>query len=242
MFTDYGDFVDIPDLKGMHLSDAEELLDTRSMKWIVIDSVWDDNATAGTILEQNPAAGFQAKANRTIYLTTFQHEPPLVQVNIEEGMGARVAIVRLANKGLEYVVEYEPNDLLVDKVVRVTYKGKSLKEGQKLKKGEKIKLIIGMGSNLKVPVPSIYGMSLDSARRVLIESSLNLGYPMFDETVETSEDSAMARIYKQRPKRLKDQLIKSGSYVDVWLTLNELVVQEEPLDSAAVERPGQQDE
>jgi beta-lactam-binding protein with PASTA domain len=236
-FTDYGEFVDIPDLQGMHLADAGELLDSRSMKWMVIDSVWDDKATAGTILEQNPAAGFQAKANRTIYLTTFQQEPPLVELNVEEGMGSRVAIVRVANKGLEYEVEYEANELLIDKVVRVTYKGKAIVEGQKLKKGEKIKLIIGKGSNLKVPVPSLYGMSLDSAKKVLIESSLNIGYPMFHESIVTSEDSSVARIYMQRPKNSREVLVKSGSYVDVWLTLENLDPQTEPTDSTAIERP-----
>lgn len=241
-YTDYGEFVDIPDLSGMHLHDAGELLNSRSMKWLVIDSVWDDHAEAGTILEQNPAAGFKAKANRTVYLTTFQQEPPFVELNIEEGIGARVAIVRLANKGLDYEVQYEAHDLLIDQVVRVMYKGKSIDAGYKLKKGELIKIIIGMGSNLKVPVPSIYGMSLDSARKVLVESSLNIGHPMYRDSILTREDSSDARIYMQRPVKSTKTLVKSGSYVDVWLTLEKLDLRRELTDSTKVERPEQRDE
>jgi len=104
-------------------------------------------------------------------------------------------------------------------VLKQQIKGKPVTEGTLIIKGSKIDLVLGRGqSNQTVEVPLLVGMRLYEAEQRLINSYLNPGAIIYDNSVLSSEDSMSARIYKQRPD-INAIGTNLGSPVDIWLTI-----------------------
>ena len=219
IYTGHGEVIEVPDSKGMTIEEAENVFSNAGLEFSVVDSIYSAGAKAGTIVEQNPTGGAQVKPGRIIYLSVYRSEPPVEIIDIKEGESIKVAAIRLRNKGIEFDVEYEPNVLLDGRVIRVLHKGREIAEGSGVKRGAKIKLIVGKRGDEEVYVPLLTGLTLDSAYTKLIDGSLTMGYPFYDAEIQTSQDSSMARVYKQSPASGKDVTIRVGSPVDVWLTL-----------------------
>lgn len=68
-FTHHGEGIEVPELIGQRVSDAQFQLDDLDLHGVIVDSVYDKSKPAGTVLEQKPDAGSQVKRGRQIYLT-----------------------------------------------------------------------------------------------------------------------------------------------------------------------------
>src|SRR6185436_19864453 len=68
-YTLHGETIAVPKLEGLYLNKAQEALEGKKLKVIVVDSVFNDDLPGGTVIDQNPSAGFNVKLNRTVYLT-----------------------------------------------------------------------------------------------------------------------------------------------------------------------------
>ena len=58
------------------------------------------------------------------------------------------------------------------------------------------------------------------------DAFLNLGYPIYDNSILTEEDSLNAKVYRQKPMAGRHIQIPMGSYIDVWLTADSVKLQE----------------
>jgi beta-lactam-binding protein with PASTA domain len=227
-YTGHDETIEVPDLSGLTIDEVEAKLQDFPFSYEVIDSVYNEGEY-GTILDQIPSSGSKVKEGRVIFLTVNASSEPMKTLNIEVGETLRIAATKLEILGIEYETVFKPA-FCNSCVLEVLHKGKPVKSGDKVRKGDKITLILGEQANEKVPVPSLYGMRLDSARALLSRSSLSLGYPFYDEDVKSTGDSSAARVYSQRPKAGSRDL-KAGSPVDVWLTNKELSNKEIPAES-----------
>jgi beta-lactam-binding protein with PASTA domain len=217
-FTGHGKFVEVPDIRGLDLDEAITGLDKYNLEYLVVDSVWNESAVGGSVLEQNPSPGSQVKQDRKVYLTIFRYNPEAVKLDIEEGMNFKIALIKLQNKGIPADTTFEPNVLLHDMVVRVMQNGVLLTPEDMVKPGESVRLVIGRRGNERVPVPDLIGLPLDSAEMKLFDSNLSLGQPFYNESVRTAEDSLNAVIYKQIPTPSLKERVRVGNNVDVYLT------------------------
>lgn len=68
-FTHHGEGIEVPELVGQRVSDAQFQLDELDLHGVIVDSVYDKSKPAGTVLDQKPDAGSQVKRGRQIYLT-----------------------------------------------------------------------------------------------------------------------------------------------------------------------------
>ncbi|WP_306640322.1 PASTA domain-containing protein [Sanyastnella coralliicola] len=215
--TEHGEHVDVPDLTGMQIADAASKLDELSLTYVVIDSVYSEKGERGAIFEQSPPAEAEVKEGRLVYLTVYRLTPPAETLKVEEGMNERVAEIILDNKGIRYEKEYVEDQLLAGMVVKVVRKGKELEPDAQIRRGERVTLVIGKLGDERVNMPSLKGMTLDSAEIALNNARLTLGSTLYDSTVLTESDSAMARVYRQSPTADGKQGVQVGSLVDLFL-------------------------
>ncbi|MDE7443293.1 MAG: PASTA domain-containing protein, partial [Muribaculaceae bacterium] len=67
-WTSHGQYVVVPDVKGLTYQRANELLKTAGFYTELSDSVYSDTASPGEVMDQIPRAKDKVKSNRTIYL------------------------------------------------------------------------------------------------------------------------------------------------------------------------------
>ncbi|MDG1781562.1 MAG: PASTA domain-containing protein [Flavobacteriales bacterium] len=220
-YTAHGDHVVVPDVRGLVVSEAADILAEFELGYLIIDSVYSSEGKPGAVFEQSPLPQAEVKEQRAIYLTVYRITPPAETLKVAEGMNERVAEIILENKGLRYKKEYEENHLLAGMVVRVIHKGQKLGPDAQIKKGKEVTLIIGRQSDEEVSVPSLVGLPLEQAENILREARLTLGSTLYDSNVLTSEDSLAASIYRQSPRASGNQSVQVGSLVDLFLGLKQ---------------------
>ena len=80
-FTDHGNSVSVPDLKGMNIKKVDDFLKTKNLSFKIADSsVYLLDQKPGTIVEQDPQPNEKVKQGRTIYLTITRSSAPMVKV------------------------------------------------------------------------------------------------------------------------------------------------------------------
>jgi beta-lactam-binding protein with PASTA domain len=216
-YTDHGEFVSIPELKGKSLEEAISSLEDMDLEPVVVDSIWSDTAARGSINFVMPVAGSTIKEGRQVYLTIFSKTPPMEVINIKQGEYSAVAMVKLSNKGIDYDITYQPNNNFVGSVMMIRCKGKEVKFNDQLPRGSKVVLVVGTSDDSKIKVPDLYGMTYAEAQSVL--KSLGLISQLFFDQTPSSSDSLEFKVCTQEPPYSPNTLdIKSGSIMDIYLS------------------------
>lgn len=217
VYTKHGETISVPDLKGMNIVEAMDLLDDQGFKY-VIDSIYTDQAEPNSVYEQEPEANALVKENRTIYFTVVSGSAPTVKLPDLIDVSLREAQAILESYGIKVGrLIYKP-DLAQNAVLGLQYKGRDVGKGFVISKGDVIDLILGDGyGNLKVEIPNLIGLSYDEALFVLQGSKLILGAVIFDGT---KNDTLNALVYRQSPESSTDTLvnkISQGETIDIYL-------------------------
>jgi len=220
VYTRHGDEFSIPNFSGMSIDEAANLVNKKNLRFQIIDSVFNPKKEGGTIVEQIPPAQFKVKENRTIFFIINARTAEKVRVPSLVGLSLIQAQADLENCGLNVgKLEYVP-DIAKNCVLRQKYKGKAVAEGTMIPKGSNIDLVLGQGTEGgRTAVPYLIGLTRDIATQRTANAMLNIGATVFEVSVKTRRDSAIARIWKQNPAFTGDTIIEMGSYIDVWLTI-----------------------
>lgn len=146
-YTRHGEYVDIPNVKDMLLSDAEFALNRAGLVSVVVDSSYNRSLPAGTVLEQTPSSGHQVKGGREIYLTINQRDVPTLPIpDIADNCSLREAEATLRSLGFKLgPVEYVAGDK--DWVMAVKCNGKNVMAGGRVPSDAPIVLVVGNDSS-----------------------------------------------------------------------------------------------
>jgi len=89
-----------------------------------------------------------------------------------------------------------------------------------IEKGTKIDLVLGAGTDTDAfsSVPDLIGLTRYDAAFLAAENSLNIGSCMYDDDINTEQDSTEARIWKQSPT--PNTMQRPGQQIDLWFTLD----------------------
>ncbi|PJB14723.1 MAG: penicillin-binding protein [Flavobacteriales bacterium CG_4_9_14_3_um_filter_32_8] len=235
-YTHHNETISVPSLEGLTISEAEEVLKEKNLRYSILDSVYIANVEKGIVVEQDPAKGDLVKEKRTIYITTSKITPPKTQMpqNIIGDNSVRIAIAKLESLGFRIgKLSYIPS---VDKnvVLKMDIKGKAIKNGDWILKNSVINLTIGSGlSGENVIVPYLINLTLEEATSKLLEAFLNIGFSDYSScTCTTKEDTLNARVYKQSPVHSQSVAINMGSSVDLYFTNDPSIINfNPPIDS-----------
>jgi len=154
-------------------------------------------------------------------LTINAFNPEMVAMPNLINLPKRQAVALIESAGLEMGTPRYIPDISIDVVIKQIYNGKEIMEGDSLQKGSTIDLILGKGlSNQRTEVPDLIGMDLESAKNRILGASLTLVTSIYDNTIISGDDSAMAFVYKQNPEFKTDATIQLGSSIYLWLTVD----------------------
>jgi eukaryotic-like serine/threonine-protein kinase len=217
-YTDHGEQIAVPDLKGLSLEEATAALDERGLSLLVVDSIYDEKADGGKVVEQSPVPESKVKEGRQVFVTIYRFEPPQETINIKEGDYAQVAIIKLKNKGIRFDIVEVPNGNMVGSVISITHKGKKIKPGDAIARGEKVTLSVGIASNATIPLPNLQGLTYQQAMTILDSLQL-MGQAFFDTEPLSTQDSALFRVCRQDPPFEADAAgVPPGRIIDFWLS------------------------
>ena len=145
-YTMHGEGVDVPDVKGMMLGDAEYALEKLELVTVVIDSAYVREKPAGIVLEQTPGVGSRVKSGREIYLTINQKQTPTNTIpDIAGNCSRREAEARLRALGFKIgPMEFVPGD--PDWVIALKVNGHEVYTGERVPCDAPVVLVVGNSS------------------------------------------------------------------------------------------------
>ncbi len=221
LYTSHNRSLAVPNFYGLSIEEAQLLAKKKKLQIEISDSVFQQFARKGTVIDQHPIPGFKVKRYRRIFITMNAFNPEKVAMPYIVGVSLRQAKAVIETQGLRIgKITYVP-DIAINNVLQQRYLGKSIEKGSMINKGTAIDLILGDGYSTRNTIPPILlGLTTRNANNLLLQSYLNLGSVIFDRSVKDYKDSVSAIIWKQKPANNKFTFIPLGSSVDVWLTID----------------------
>ena len=223
IMTHHGQFITVPNLKGVSLEEADAYLTQRYLRFEITEEfAYEPDYPPMTVLQQYPKAGTHVKEGRKIYLTLNTQTPPQVKMlNLVDG-SVRNAHVRLKSQGLLLgTIKYVP-DVAQNAVLEQWYQGKKIAAGTLITQGAKIDLVAGAGLGKEmVEMPQVVGMTLENAKLLLLSAGIKPG----NTTYAYVADQTPGTIFRQIPDAGKK--VSVGENVDLWL----VAIQQEETDT-----------
>ncbi len=217
IYTKKDESITVPDLRDFTMDQVDELLQNKRMSYVIADSsIYKTGKPPLTILDQAPKPYAKVKPNRTIYLSVNAKHPPLVKLPdlIDASLEQAEMILSMIDLKIGELI-YRP-DLGKNVVLEHQIGGMTVEPGTLVFKGDEIDLVLGDGlGSSEVDIPNLFGLTIEEAKTVLIEYYLNLGVPIFDNTII---DTPSALIFKQIPPADQGFSLRLGEAIDVWLT------------------------
>jgi beta-lactam-binding protein with PASTA domain len=229
-WTNHGEYLRVPDVKGKNYREASDLLDKAGFDVVVQDSVYYDTLAPLVIIKQFPDPDATVKINRTIYLTINRAVAPFIDMPNLVGMSFRNAELELRSRGLKLGDTIYVPDIAKNAVKDQLVGGVTLKPGSPIAMGTQISLVLGAGiGNEDIAVPDLFGMPYIEALTLLESNGINLGVVLPDADLT---DTLAGFVYWQNPERLDEERkinrIRAGQMMDIKLSL---LKQERKIDS-----------
>lgn len=220
-WTNHGEYLRVPDVKGKNYREASDLLDKAGFDVVVQDSVYYDTLAPLVIIKQFPDPDATVKINRTIYLTINRAVAPLIDMPNLVGMSFRNAEQELRSRGLKLGDTIYVPDIAKNAVKDQLVGGVTLKPGSPIAMGTQISLVLGAGiGNEDIAVPDLFGMPYIEALTLLESNGINLGVVLPDADLT---DTLAGFVYWQNPERLDEERkinrIRAGQMMDIKLSL-----------------------
>lgn len=145
-FTHHGEKIEVPNVLGKSLYDAETMLKDRGLVAVVVDSVYDKSAPRGSVLEQSPKSGYEVKGGRMVYLTVNLKGEPMAQLPDVVGHGSlREAVALLQSLGFKLTAHKPVLGRPKDLVLGVKQGTRDVHAGETIPRDRPLTLVIGGG-------------------------------------------------------------------------------------------------
>lgn len=219
-YTHHGESVEVPDVKGLYVEEAELLLADLGLGYEVIDSVYLRSLAPGEIAEQSPAPGTSVKRSRDLYLTVNRRSRKMVGVPMLVGESRRKAQTNLKTLGFNAdSVRYKPYEF-DDEVLGLLYDEVPLDSGASVPDGARIVLVVGRAdSTVTRVVPNLLGLTMAEAAPLIEAYEMALGVQQYDVPPASAEEGAMYKIYSQTP--MAGESVYRGKVINLKLSLTQ---------------------
>lgn len=146
-YTNHGESCPVPDVCGMQLDEAKELLRSKNLDLEIVDYKYKKGAAENEIVEQRPLAKSLVKEGRKIMLVMNSLNKPMVALpSVTDNCSLREAEARLKSSGF-VVSGVLQQDGEKDWVYSVLCDGKELHNGENVARGSNLVLVVGNGNN-----------------------------------------------------------------------------------------------
>ncbi|WP_462250604.1 PASTA domain-containing protein [Ekhidna sp.] len=229
--TNHGETITVPDIKGMTISELDEFLGKRSLRYeATADSSYSPDYPPLAVLRQVPAPNTKVKENRKIYVTLNAESPPKVRMPKVEDLSLKSAMMVLKSYDLKLGAVKHVPDVFFGVVHEARMDGRVVLEGERIEKGSFINLVVGDGyGNTVFQSPRLIGLEQEEAETAIIGSGLRIGKvnitdkslagfgtpdSLGNEILEYRE-IAPGTVQQQYPR--PDRRVKIGDPIDIWI-------------------------
>lgn len=171
--TNHGETITVPDIEGMHISELDEILLSKDLRYEVDDSSYNADYKPLTVLKQYPHAGAKVKEGRKIYIAINSITPPTVPVpNLIDKTPQNADMLLKSNelrRGTIQIVHGGFANVISD----MKYKGNTIVAGTRIPKGAVIDLVVGDGGSTSLP--DFTDMPYDEAEFTILGNNLIIG-------------------------------------------------------------------
>ena len=218
--TNHGETISVPKVTGMTLSEVEDFLDEKDLRYFVSDSSYNPGIKPFVVLTQDPAPGSKVKENRKIYISVNMKNPPIIKMpKLVDGSLKNAQMILKSYDLMVGEIKYVP-DLAQNAVLKQLVKGKEIKPGDPVAKGSTVDLVVGDGEgNTEFEVPNVVGMPEDEASVLLVGQGLQIGSINYVQEAGKPKGS----VVRQRPTAGEGAMIRVGQLVDIWVNGQEPV-------------------
>jgi len=212
--TNHGEFVVVPDLKGIKLEELPDFLEKHKLRFSVNDSAYTDTLPPLTVLRQFPGVGSNVKENRIVYISLNRVSPPTLPMpDLTDGSLANAKAVLKSNELKLGHLYYEPSPFK-NLVREFRFHGKPIAAGTRIPKGSMIDLVVGDGFGpADFTIGNVVGDAYETALRKLSSWNLHLGNVEIMQDADTTGTTPY--VFKQHP--LSGDSVRVGDPVDLWL-------------------------
>jgi eukaryotic-like serine/threonine-protein kinase len=222
-YTNHGQQIKVPNLIGLKSDIARQRVEELDLKIEVLDSVYNPDIPAGTIVSQDPAPTSKSsvfvKEGRIIRIQVSK-KTRLVEMPSLLDKSQRFAESVLKNRGLKYRIEFKQTSESNGAVLKQLFKGSEIKEGKRIPIGSTITIIVGKNEGgTPVQVPDLVGSTISEARGRLSGTSLSL-FIGSCEGCMNAQDSTSAIVQAQSPEYMDGVMSPSGTTVTIQAIKN----------------------
>ena len=224
--TNHGESLTVPDLVGISVTDLDQVLLERNLRFEISDSVYSNKYPPLTILQQFPKPGAKVKENRKIYVSVNRVEPPNISMpDLTVGSLKNAEAVLTSFELKRGKILYKP-DLAFNRVLEQRYNGKNIEMGTKIPKGAVIDLVVGDGLGRKIfSIGNMVGMDFDDAQTYLRGTGLRIGIVINSGDSTTLPISVVTR---QEPPEGGN--VRIGQRIDLWITPSDSINVSDPAE------------
>ena len=175
-YTKLGEEYELPDVTDRKIEEAMQILEAADFKPLVQDSVYDEQFSPGSVIQQNPVPFSLVKKGRRVYLIVSMGEKPRYVPQLI-GLTPQDAEFRLKEQALKLnQVFYEFSDFYPRGVVI----NQSIPAGRQVKRNKRVNITVSLGvAPTSLEVPNLLGKSLDTAEKELEAIDVRIGMVKF---------------------------------------------------------------
>jgi serine/threonine-protein kinase len=184
--------VKVPDLTGKALDVGIREVVNKSLNYKVVQEIYSEEFPSQTIVKQVPSPNLSVKEGRTIYITLSKGKEMVTVPNLV-GLPIGKVRVELMKIGLELgEIDYDNSEF----IAKDTIMAQNIRGGQKVPYGSSVNIVISLGSDAQISVPSFIGLRYDEVLDIITNSGFILG----EITYQQSETFTPNTIIGQTPE------------------------------------------
>ena len=144
-YTHHGESIRVPNIEGMRITKAREMMEERGLEIVVTDSGYNKRLPADCVLTQSPGAGLTVKSGHTIYVTINSSNSPSVAIpDVVDNCSYREAEAKLISLGFKVLPpQYVTGEK--DWVYGVSCNGRKVSTGERISIEQPLTLLVGSG-------------------------------------------------------------------------------------------------
>ncbi len=224
--TRHNQELSVPDLSGLTVSEAKKAAKSAHLQIEVSDSLFLPKLPKGTIFRQSPHAGNLVKKNRRILVTINSVEAKQIVMPSVIGYSLRQAKAELTARNLQVGKLIYKQDMATNNVLSQSINGHYISPGSMVDSESEIDLEVGISSDMETTfIPNVIGLSITTAKDLLIDNSLNIGKIFYDSSVKNSADSLAGYVIKQDPEASEFSTFPLGSKINLYISTDKTKVE-----------------
>jgi beta-lactam-binding protein with PASTA domain len=142
--------VEVPNLKGVDIQEAEMKMKEAGLRLEISDSVYSEDIKKGAITEQDPRPGDKVKPNRIIYVVLNGLDKPKVKMPMLVDQSLTLAKAILKSNGLVLgTVKFIPDDIGNNLVLTQSIDGHDVPAGKMIEKGTQVDLVVAQNAGVE---------------------------------------------------------------------------------------------